>query len=55
MSEKKCMREIVGDILIDIADIIMTVNVCKKSWGEVPLPDSLRQYYEEKAKQEDEE
>lgn len=27
------MREIVGDILIDIADIIMTVNVCKKSWG----------------------
>ena len=41
--------------LENITDFILSGTGCSSRWGEVPLPDSLRQYYEEKAKREDEE
>lgn len=33
MGEKKCMKEIVGNILIDITDILMGESACKNQWG----------------------
>lgn len=50
---KKYMRLKILILLELVAGNIIQNTACVGRWGEVPLPDSLRRYYEEKAKQED--
>lgn len=37
-------RKIVSDILEDLAGDIIALTGCRKSWGEVELPDCLRDF-----------
>jgi len=43
-------RKIVSDILEDLAEDIIALTGCRKSWGEVELPDCLRYQEDEKKK-----
>lgn len=42
-------RKIVSDILEDLAEDIIALTGCRKSWGEIELPDCLRKREDENA------
>lgn len=41
MSKERC-KDILADILEDLAGDIISLTGCKGSWGEVELPECLR-------------
>lgn len=48
VNRERC-RKIVSDILEDLAGDIIALTGCRKSWGEIELPDCLRKREDENA------
>ncbi len=45
---KKRFSEKMVHVLKDLTDVFLNGGACKTCWGELELPDNLKQYYEEK-------